>query len=275
MTDKKTILVTGASSGIGAAIAARLRHEGHHVVGTSRKGGGDLLALDVDSDESVARGVRELLGRTGRIDVLVNNAGYLQAGALEEVTLDQARAQFETNYFGVVRMIRAVLPYMRIRGSGTIVTVSSLAGLVPLPFWGHYSASKFAVEGMMESLRHEVRPLGIKVAMIEPGAIRTPFYAQAEPAALAAYRPWRERFFATMRKFESDAPPPEVVAEVAARLVRSKSPALRNKVTREATLFPLLRWLLPASLFEEGVRGGFALDKASSPPRALEAAGRG
>jgi len=268
MPDSKTILVTGASSGIGAAITARLLQDGHRVLGTGRTGGQknaagvELLQLDVRSDDSVKSCVDRFLDRMGRIDVLINNAGYLQSGAIEEVTVAEAQAEFETNYFGVVRMVKAVLPLMRGQKSGLIATTSSLAGIVPLPFWGHYNASKFAVEGLMETLRHELKPLGIRVAMVEPGAIKTPFYAQPQAAAIAAYSPWRERFFKTMKGFEDKAPGPEIVAATFARLVRSDNPPLRNTVTREAKLFPLLRRLLPAAAFESGLRIGFSLDKA-------------
>jgi NAD(P)-dependent dehydrogenase (short-subunit alcohol dehydrogenase family) len=268
MSKTKAILVTGTSSGIGAAIAARLAKDGHTVFGTHRAPAGkgadgiERLELDVCSDDSAKRCVEAFLQRTGgRIDVLINNAGYLQAGAIEEVSLQQAHEQFETNYFGVVRLVRAVLPVMRAQKSGLLATTSSLAGLVPLPFWGHYNASKFAVEGLMESLRHELKPLGIQVALVEPGSIKTPFYSQPQCAAMAEYSPWRDRFFKAMKGFEEKAPGPEVVAEVFARIVRSKRPALRNTVTAEATLFPFLRWLLPAGAFEGGVRSGFKLDK--------------
>lgn len=270
METTRSILVTGASSGIGAAIVSRLRRDGHRVIGTSRSGapgpdGAEMLALDVTSDASVEACVRAFIDRAGHIEVLINNAGFLQSGAIEEVTLEQAQAQFATNYFGVVRMIRAVLPAMRARGSGLVAATSSLAGLVPLPFWGHYNASKFALEGLMETLRHELKPLGIRVAMVEPGAIKTPFYAAPATAALAPYSPWRERFFSTMRGFEHKAPGPEVVAEVYSRMVRSPHPRLRNTVTVEAKLFPFLRWLLPAGAFEGGLRLGFGLDKNGAP----------
>lgn len=141
---------------------------------------------------------------------------------------------------------------------------SSLAGLVPLPFWGHYNASKFAVEGLMETLRHELKPFGIQVAMVEPGAIKTPFYAAPRALAMEEYSPWRERFFKAMKGFEENAPGPEVVAEAYARIVASLHPHLRNTVTREAKLFPFLRWLLPAGAFEGGLRSGFKIDKADA-----------
>jgi NAD(P)-dependent dehydrogenase (short-subunit alcohol dehydrogenase family) len=271
MTKAKSILVTGASSGIGAAIAARLARDGHQVTGTCRNPekeavtGIRMLVLDVTSDASVAACVGEYLKEAaGGIDVLINNAGYLQSGAIEEVTIEQARAQFETNYFGVLRMVRAVLPVMRAQKRGLIAATSSLAGMIPLPFWGQYNASKFAVEGLMETLRQEMKPFGVQVAMVEPGSIRTPFYAVPDVPATTAYSPWRERFSKTMKGFEQKAPGPEVVAEVFSRIVRSERPALRNRVTMEATLFPLMRWLLPSSMFEGMVRVGFGLDKSSA-----------
>ena len=266
MPKPHVVLVTGASSGIGHAIASRLAKDGHQVFGTSRQGGGardgvEMLSLDVCSDASAQACVDGLLARAGRIDALVNNAGYVLSGAIEEATLEEARAQLETNFFGVARMVKAVLPAMRRTRSGHIFAVSSLAGLVPVPFWGFYNASKFAVEGYMETLRHEVKPFGILVAMVEPGAIRTPFHEGPRARAMPEYAPWRDRALKTMRQFADRAPGPDVVAEVVARLIASRSPPLRNRITREASVFPFLRWLLPASAFEAGTRRGFHLDR--------------
>jgi NAD(P)-dependent dehydrogenase (short-subunit alcohol dehydrogenase family) len=258
---KPVAIVTGASSGIGDAIARALVVDGYRVFGGSRRTivapGVEPIAIDVDDDDSVTRGVADVLGRTGRIDVLVNNAGYLLAGAIEEIDIDQAKAQFETNYFGVARMTKAVLPSMRARQSGHIVTVSSLAGLVPVPFWGHYNASKFAVEALMETLRYEVRPFGVRVAMVEPGSIKTPFYAAPSAASLAIYDGPRGRQQTAMAAFERAAPGPELVARKVASLVAQRNPRLRNKITREAAIFTFLRWLLPESAFALGVRKGF------------------
>src|SRR5512140_1978831 len=269
MPTPNVVLVTGASSGIGEAIAARLAKDGHQVFGTSRKGGAsrngvEMLNLDVRSDASVESCVDGLLRKAGRIDALVNNAGYLLSGAIEEATMEEAKAQLETNFFGVVRMVKAVLPAMRQARSGHIVTISSLAGLVPVPFWGFYNASKFAVEGYMETLRHELKPFGIRVAMVEPGAIHTPFYENPQATAMPEYAPWRDRALKTMAHFAEKAPGPAVVAEVVSRLLASPNPPLRNRVTREASLFPFLRWLLPASAFEAGTRRGFNLDREGS-----------
>jgi NAD(P)-dependent dehydrogenase (short-subunit alcohol dehydrogenase family) len=266
MSHSKVILVTGASSGIGAAIAKRLVEDGHTVYGTGRKASGtrrngvEMLSLDVCSDSSVTDCVDHVIELRGRIDVLVNNAGFLLAGAIEEATLEQAKAQFETNFFGMARMVKAVLPHMRGNGGGKIITISSLAGIVPVPFWGYYNASKFAVEGFTETLRHELKPFGIKVSMVEPGAIKTPLYGQPVASPMAEYSPWRDRALKTMKGFEDKAPGPEVVGAVVSKLVRSKNPPLRKRITREATVFPLLRWMLPAGAFEAGLRSGFNLD---------------
>jgi len=258
---KPVAVVTGASSGIGAAIAQALVAAGYRVFGASRRAmpapGIEPIALDVCDDASVAAGIAAIVEQTGRIDVLVNNAGYLLAGGVEEVDVAAAEAQFATNYFGVVRVTRAVLPIVRDAGRGHIITVSSLAGLVPVPFWGHYNASKHAVEGLMETLRHEVRPFGIKVAMVEPGSIKTPFYATTAPAGMPVYADARGRAFAAMAEFERKAPGPELVAAKIAAIAAQRRPRLRNRVTREAFMFGFLRWLLPAGAFEAGVRRGF------------------
>jgi NAD(P)-dependent dehydrogenase (short-subunit alcohol dehydrogenase family) len=265
-SQKRVALVTGASSGIGAAIAQRLVADGYRVFGTARKPvaathrGFELVELDVSSDASVERCIATVIERAGAIDVLVNNAGYLIAGAVEEVSIEEAKAQFETNFFGVARMLRAVLPHMRERRSGHLITISSLAGLVPVPFWGYYNASKFAVEGLVETLRFETRPFGIKVALVEPGAIKTPFYAQPQATKMADYARWRDAALGSMAKFEAKAPGPEVVANLVARIARSNNPRLRNRLTTEATMFSFLRWLLPAGAFAAGVRRGFGIN---------------
>jgi NAD(P)-dependent dehydrogenase (short-subunit alcohol dehydrogenase family) len=265
MAEERVAVVTGASSGIGEAIAGKLAEAGLRVFGASRsmpektQSGIEHVIIDLCDDESVRAGVDTILVEAGRIDVLVNNAGYLCAGAIEEISLVDAKAQFETNYFGVVRMSVAVLPGMRERNHGHIITISSLAGLVPVPFWGHYNASKFAVEGLMETLRHEVRPFGIQIAMVEPGSIKTPFYAQPHPAGIDAYAKPRGRAFGAMAEFERKAPGPDVVARKVVAIATDAHPPLRNKITREATQFTLLRSLLPASPFEAGVRRRFKL----------------
>ncbi len=274
MAEKRVAMVTGASSGIGDAVVRRLAAAGFRVFGASRRAPADLgsgiehIVVDVDDDSSVRDGVAGVLRDAGRIDLLVNGAGYLCAGAVEEISIADAKAQFETNYFGVLRMTSAVLPGMRARRRGHIITVSSLAGLVPVPYWGQYNASKFAVEGLMETLRHEVRPFGIQVALVEPGNIKTPFYARPQAAGMDAYAGSRGRAFAAMAKFERNAPGPEIVAAKVAAIADNSHPALRNKVTKEATQFTLLRRLLPPGAFESGMRRAFKLEaKGETQPQ--------
>ena len=212
MADGQVALVTGASSGIGQATARELAAAGFRVFGGSRTApagrgtGVEHVALDVRDDASVRDCVGHVLRAAGRIDVLVNNAGYLCAGAIEEVPVAEAKAQFATNYFGVARMTAAVLPGMRERRAAHIITISSLTGLVAVPFWGHYNASKFAVEALMETLRHEARPFGIRVALVEPGPITTPFYTRPQPAGIDAYAGSRGRVFAAIAELERKAP---------------------------------------------------------------------
>jgi len=264
--DRRVALVTGASSGIGAAIAAELARRSFRVFGTSRKPAGDgaapgveSLALDVRSQPSVEACLAQVLAAAGRIDVLVNNAGYLLAGAVEEATPEEARDQFDTNYLGVVRVTRAVLPVMRAQGSGHIITMSSLAGRVPVPFWGQYNASKFAVEGLMETLRYEVEPFGIRVCLVEPGAIKTPFYAQPHAREMAEYDKWRRSALTVMKGFEAKAPGPAVVGAAVGRLAVQRNPPLRTLITREARLLTFLRWLLPARWNHRATRLGFQI----------------
>src|SRR6059058_2379651 len=171
----RVALVTGASSGIGEAAARALVGAGFTVYGTSRRatpgekrGEVVFLPLDVTDDASVAGAVREVLHRSGRIDVLVNNAGLGVSGAAEESSIDQARALFETNLFGSIRTTRAVLPHMREQGNGRIINVSSVLGFMPAPFMALYAATKHAIEGYSESLDHEVREHGIRVLLVEP-----------------------------------------------------------------------------------------------------------
>jgi NAD(P)-dependent dehydrogenase (short-subunit alcohol dehydrogenase family) len=266
VSEQRVILVTGATSGIGAAIASRLAADGNRVFGTGRNatgetsGGVTLLPLDVRSDDSVRRTMQDVMTRADRIDVLINNAGYLLAGACEEVSLEQAKDEFETNFFGTVRMVNAVLPAMRKRKSGRIINVSSLAGVVALPFWGFYNASKFAVEGYTESLRLDLKPFGIRVTLIEPGTIKTAFYRQPTVATMPEYARWRDRAMKTLKEFEERAPGPDVVAKAVSNVVRSKSPPFRVKITREAHLLPFLKRILPDSLMESTLRAAYKLD---------------
>src|SRR5438105_7151813 len=175
-------LVTGASSGIGKATAERLATAGYKVYGTSRRGATpgqrsfEMLSLDVTSDESVAAAVNALLRSEGRLDLLVNNAGFSVAPAgAEESSIEQARAIFETNFFGIVRMTRAVVPHMRRQGAGRIINIGSVLGFLPMPYGALYAATKHAIEGYSESVDHELRTRGMRVLVIEPAYAKTTF----------------------------------------------------------------------------------------------------
>jgi len=183
--NSRVVLVTGASSGIGRACAAHLASRGYRVFGAQRSapdsaGPIEMLRMDVNDDASVHAATSYILKTAGRIDALVNNAGYALMGSVEDTSIEEARAQMETNFFGALRVIRAVLPAMRQQGSGYIINISSLAGVLGLPFSGLYSASKFALEGMTESLRLEVRGFGIKTVLIEPGDFSTQLPAKRQ-----------------------------------------------------------------------------------------------
>jgi NAD(P)-dependent dehydrogenase (short-subunit alcohol dehydrogenase family) len=220
-----------------------------------------MLRRDVRADESVRACVDAVVNRSGRLDVLINNAGYELAGALEEISAEEARAQFETNFFGVLRMIDTALPLMRRQRRGHIINVSSLAGLSPIPFMGVYSASKFALEGYTEALRHEVKPFNIHVSLVEPGFLNTPMISHRQLAAnpLAEYDPWRQRVLNAIRAHEEKGPGPDVVAERLLDIVSSKTPRLRYLVGRQARTVARLQRFLPAGMYESGVRRTFAI----------------
>jgi NAD(P)-dependent dehydrogenase (short-subunit alcohol dehydrogenase family) len=270
MPNHQVVLITGASSGVGQSTARLLSERGYRVFGTSRHPtAGDpmpaveMLPLDVRDDDSARACVQAVVDRGGRLDVLINNAGYELAGALEELSQDEARAQFETNFFGVVRMVDAVLPLMRRQKRGHIINVGSLSGLSAIPFLGIYSASKFALEGYTEALRHEVKPFDIHVSLTEAGFLKTPMMHHRELAAnrLSEYDSWRQRALNAIRGHEEKGPGPAVVAETLLEIVSSNSPRLRYLIGGQAKTVARLRRFLPAGMYELGVRRTFSLDK--------------
>jgi len=259
----KIALVTGASSGIGEATAERLARAGYKVYGTSRRAGQsgrrsfEMLLLDVTSDESVEAAVSEVLRREGRIDLLVNNAGFgvAPAGA-EESSMDQVRAIFDTNFFGIVRMTRAVVPHMRRQGSGRIINIGSVLGFLPMPYGALYAATKHAVEGYTESLDHELRTRGIRVSVIEPAYTKTQFdanFVQAD-ARLDEYREIRESLVDTLNKVMATADEPGVVAEVVLKAASAAHPKLRYTAGALAGRLRLLRRFAPAGVLDAGIR---------------------
>jgi short-subunit dehydrogenase len=263
----QTILVTGASSGIGQSTARLLAERGFTVFGTTRKPhatkeqGFTMLALDVRSDDSVLACVQQVLAKAGRLDVLVNNAGYSLTGAAEETSVEEAKAQLETNFFGIVRMVSAVLPGMRARGAGKIINISSLAGNTAIPYSAFYSASKFALEGYSESLWYEIRPFGISVSLVEPGFVNTPI-GEASPVAarpLPAYDVIRKRMLAAFGHALESGIPPEQVARRVLQIIEHPNPALRYRVGAQARWLPRLRNVVPWNVYAAGVRKTFAV----------------
>lgn len=265
----KIALVTGASSGIGEATAKRLAGAGYKVYGTSRRGAQaiqqpfDMIPLDVTSDESVEAAVREVIRREGRIDLLVNNAGFgvAPAGA-EESSIGQAQAIFDTNFFGIVRMTRAVVPCMRQQGSGHIINIGSVLGFLPMPYMALYAASKHAVEGYSESLDHELRTFGIRVSVIEPASTNTQFDANLlEPdAKVDEYREIRAFMGKKMQKLVTAGDPPGVVADTVLQAALATRPKLRYAAGRRASFVQLLRRFLPAGVMDSGIRKDLGLD---------------
>src|SRR6184192_2038133 len=274
----KTALVTGASSGIGEATAERLAMAGYKVYGTSRRAAKasqrsfELLPLDVTSDESVEATIREVLRAEGRIDVLVNNAGFSVAPAgAEESSIEQARSIFDTNFFGIVRMTRAVVPHMRFQGSGRIINIGSVLGFLPAPYMALYSATKHAVEGYSESLDHELRTRGIRVSVIEPAYTKTHFDANLrEPdAKLDEYREARAAVSRQLSAVLETADEPGVVADVVLEAARASRPKLRYTAGGLATRLRLLRRFAPAGALDAGIRRNLRLDApVASPHRA-------
>jgi NAD(P)-dependent dehydrogenase (short-subunit alcohol dehydrogenase family) len=254
MKTKPVALVTGASSGIGQATAELLAAHGFTVFGTSRtplqdKRSYTWLSLDVRSDESVQAAIQALLAQTGRIDLLVNNAGYVQFGAIEENSLADAQAQLDTNLFGVIRMVKAVLPVMRQQGSGRIINISSIIGQVAPPYGGLYATSKFALEGLSEALHEEVRQFGVSVSLVEPSYVNTPIVSQLPTNLIEAYTPGRQVAQQVLNTGTKNGITPGTVARVILRAATNR-PRLRYPVGLDGKIALLLKRLLPESAFE-------------------------
>jgi NAD(P)-dependent dehydrogenase (short-subunit alcohol dehydrogenase family) len=262
------VLITGCSSGFGRAAAVELTKRGHEVVATARRPEvlEDLdvartLALDVDSDRSVA----DAVAAAGRIDALVNNAGFGIVGPVERLPIDEGRRLFETNFFGALRMIQAVLPQMRERGDGTVVNVTSVAGRVAPPLDGMYSGTKFALEGLTEALRLEVGHFGIRVALVEPGNFETTFSENARRFGLDSppYDELDAAWAGAMTRLRGGAetgPGPAAVAVAIADVVESDAPALRHPVGDDAQMVLGARGQMDDATFEATMREMLELD---------------
>jgi NAD(P)-dependent dehydrogenase (short-subunit alcohol dehydrogenase family) len=268
----KIALVTGASSGIGEATAQRLAKAGYKVYGTSRRGAlasrrsFEMLPLDVTSEESVEAAVSQVMRLEGRLDLLVNNAGFSVAPAgAEESSIEQTRSIFDTNFFGIVRMTRAVVPHMRRQGSGRIINIGSIFGFMPMPYMALYAATKHAVEGYSESLDHELRTQGIRVSVIEPANTNTRFDANLlEPdAKLDMYREARAAVGGRLKELIESADQPSVVADTVLKAAVAARPKLRYAAGGRARLLRWLRRFAPAGVLDAGIRRDLRLAAAT------------
>jgi NAD(P)-dependent dehydrogenase (short-subunit alcohol dehydrogenase family) len=271
-TAQKVVLVTGASSGIGQACAEHLAKNGWRVFGTSRGASSapsttvpfEMVTMDVEDENSVRKCVDSVIARAGRLDAVVNNAGISIMGSVEDTSIEEAKAQLETNFFGVLRVCRATLPILRRQGGGHVVNISSLAGIIGLPFSGLYSASKFALEGVSESLRMECRAFGIRVVLVEPGDFRTQITVRRRTAQAAeTNEAYREAFSGCKKKQDQDeanAQSPEAVARLVARILNDPNPRTRYAVGMftQTMVVPLKR-ILPQRLFEWMARQAFGM----------------
>ncbi len=262
ISEHPVVLITGASSGIGQACARRLARQQAIVYGTSRQQElvlnhcepWTLLPMDITDAEAIAAGVARILKEQGRIDVLINNAGYGLAGAVEDVSLGEAQDIFDTNVLGAIRLCQAVIPAMRKQEHGTIINISSLAGRIALPFQGLYSATKHAIEGLSETLRMELRPQRICVVLVEPGDIHTRFTEHRRFAAANATSIHSRRLRRALDQAETDernGAKPELVARTISRILRARFPRPRYTVGQplQRLVWHLKTWL-PARWFE-------------------------
>lgn len=274
-TQPKVVLITGCSGGIGRATADLLMHRGHTVCATARRKesvdqlaaavSGESIArrLDVTDVDSIRTVVDEMLERFGRIDAVINNAGFGQIGAVEDVSLDRWQTQINTNLIGVVAVCQAVLPAMRQRGSGTIVNVSSIVAHVAMPLMSAYCASKHALDALNTALRIETAGFGVRVVTIEPGPISTGFQSAAEKTAgaipTAADSPYAKHYSAFEQSwtgsYRKGVKPPDAVAKVIARAVESNRPRRRYRVGLIGKAAPLLIGMTPDFLFDWITRG--------------------
>jgi NAD(P)-dependent dehydrogenase (short-subunit alcohol dehydrogenase family) len=266
---KSSVLITGASSGIGAATAERLLRSGFEVFGTSRNPdarGSDApaihwIAMDVCSEESVRAGFAQIADRAEPLDALVCNAGFGIFGSVEEVGLEAAQAQFDTNFFGTLRTLRAAIPAMREARRGRIVIVSSLAAHAPIPFQAHYSATKGAIDALGLALRNELHPFGVQVSLVEPGDINTDFN-NATNFGDPGQSPYGERIRRCRGVIEQslpNAPGPEIVAQTIERALTARRPRVRYAVGPDSLGVPFGKRFLPDSLFLRMIRAHFKI----------------
>lgn len=262
----KVALITGASSGIGKAAAFELKNKGFTVYAAARrlepmeelkKSGINTLSLDVTDEKSVESVIEHIISTSGRIDVLINNAGYAVYGAVEDIPIDIAKKQFDVNLFGLSFLVQQVLPYMRAAEQGTIINISSIGGKIYSPYGAYYHASKFAVEGYSDCLRYELKPFNIKVVLIEPGIIKTEWQLIAAESlnqysgngayasGVAEYSNYMKKMYANNR-----ASSPMVIARLIARIARKSNPKPRYAAGRLSSTALISRKILPDRLFD-------------------------
>jgi len=261
MKDERVVLITGASSGFGRATAEYLAERGHRVFGTSRhpekvkpfiteklQGELEIIEMNVNRNDSVIKGIALIMKKSGRLDVVINNAGFSIAGSIEDTSMMEAKSQLETNFFGVHRVCRQVLPIMREQGSGYIINISSLSGLVGIPFQGLYSASKWALEGYTEGLRMEVKTFGIKVVLIEPGDFNTPLTLNRQKTKKSQETVYWESFdkaLGAAEESEKKGGSPQEIAYLIERIIDTDSPKLRYRIGPSSTLVGLKKFIPP------------------------------
>lgn len=268
--ENKVVLITGASSGIGKSTAEFLMVKGFRVYGTSRKVLGNteenissdltsggffrMISMDVTNEASIESAINWIISKEGHVDVLVSNAGTGVAGSVEDVSMEEAYTQFDINFFGTLRVTKAILPIMRKQGYGKIIAISSVAGVISIPYQAHYSSSKFAVEGLIEALRYEVAPFGISVCLVEPGDTKTDFTKSRIVAKDANVdSPYHTRFtksLARMEKDEQNGASPNAVAGVIYKMVKKKNPPVRTTVGLQYKTIFFLKKILPGRVLE-------------------------
>jgi short-subunit dehydrogenase len=281
MQDQKVAVVTGSSTGIGFETSITLARNGFHTYATMRKLEGEktkpltevaknenlqsqAIELDVDNDKSVADVINTIVEERKRIDVLVNNAGYGLGGALEDSSMDEIKAQFETNFFGAVRATKAVLPVMRRQGEGKIVNITSMGGRIAIPLSSSYHGSKFALEGLSESIQYELEPFGIKVILIEPGAVGSNFWknikiAKSSSDSNSPYSQFGNRILKAYKETEQNTISPSVVANTILDAVTSNNPQLRYVVGEDAAKTLEARKNMPDREFGDLIKKQFGI----------------
>ena len=270
MIANSVALITGVSSGIGRKTAQLMAERGARVFGTVRDPSrinsipkAEFVLMDVTDGTSVKNAVKSVLDEAGKIDTLINNAGYSIAGALEETSVEEARLLFETNFFGVLRVTHAILPSMRRHGYGRIVNISSMLGVLPGPYRRMYVASKHALEGYTKTLDHEVRMFGIRAVLVEPVYTQTKIAKNEKSvqAAIPAYADQRQRVTEIIEKEIANGDDPNTVAEVVYAAVTAKSPRLHYPVG-EGVMLSRLHRFVPERMFDNQFRRRFQLDQA-------------